>query len=118
MHAGDPEVAAAEAPVTGAELLERIERLSAQLALTSAKLKATEKRAEGAPKEREARRRLAREVERLRAVEAERDELREANAELARQLEGMWFQLRTAESRLAEAHDHNKRLFRRFSHRG
>lgn len=62
--------------VSGDELLERIERLSAQLVLDR---------------------------QRLRAAERERDELRAANADLTRQLEGMWFQLRSADAQVADA---------------
>jgi chromosome segregation ATPase len=100
--------------VSGSDLLERIERLSAQLALTRARLGIMEKRAAGVSKARSARQELARELERLREVEHENEELREANADLTRQLEGMWFQLRAADTRFADAQaEASKGLFSR-----
>jgi len=91
--------ATGEAVVSTGELLERIERLSAQLALSRAELETAKERAAAFTRERAARRELVGEVRRLRAVERERDELLAANEELKRHLEGMWFQLRSSEAR-------------------
>jgi hypothetical protein len=95
---GEPN-AAEDAVVSTGDLLERIERLSAELALARAELDTANERAAAFTKERAARRQLSREVQRLGAIERERDELLAANEELKRHLESMWFQLRASEAR-------------------
>jgi hypothetical protein len=90
--------------VSGDELLARIERLSAQLAVAKAELRAAEERVEAFARQDAAAHELAAEVQQLRDVALERDALLDANADLRRQLEGMWFQLRTAEADHAQAH--------------
>jgi hypothetical protein len=94
----------ADTVVSGSELLEHIERLSAELAVTRAQLRFAEGRAAAYLKERSARRQAAGELKRLRDVERQRDHVTEANEQLVKQLEAMWVQMQAAEARLAEAH--------------
>jgi multidrug resistance efflux pump len=100
--APDEVPASGEVVVSGGELLERIERLSAQLGIARAQLSAAKKRA----------------AARSEQLSQERDELLAANADLTQQLEAMWFQLRAAERRATDAEaDASKGLLRRLGKR-